>query len=87
MLDNVICDVKVVMPSFGRWAPLKTKIIFKDIQVNRDLTFKIRRFESEPKGGRLHSKLHIITLVATKVHMILRSFVVLTWMHNTIEFV
>ena len=33
----------------------------------------------------IHSKLHSMTPVATKVHMILRSFVVLTWMRNTSE--
>jgi hypothetical protein len=30
----------------------------------------------------IHSKLRSITLVATKVHVILRRFVVLTWMHD-----
>ena len=35
----------------------------------------------------IHFKLHIITPVATKVHVILRSFVVLTWMRDTIELV
>jgi hypothetical protein len=30
----------------------------------------------------IHSKLRSNTLVATKVHVILRSFVVLTWMHD-----
>ena len=30
----------------------------------------------------IHSKLLKITLVATKVHVILRSFVVLTWMRD-----
>ena len=35
----------------------------------------------------IHSKLHSITHVATKVHMILRSFVVLTWMRDTIDLV
>jgi hypothetical protein len=35
----------------------------------------------------VHSKLRSITPVATKVHMILRSFVVLAWMHETIELV
>ena len=35
----------------------------------------------------VHSKFHNITLVATKVHMTLRSFVVLTWMRGTIELV
>jgi hypothetical protein len=34
-----------------------------------------------------HFKLRIITLVATKVQVILWSFVVLTWMHDTIELV
>ena len=29
---------------------------------------------------KLHSKIYSITLVATKVHVILQSFVVLTWM-------
>ena len=35
----------------------------------------------------VHSKLRSITPVATKVHIILRSFVVLTWMRDTIELV
>ena len=34
---------------------------------------------------QLHSKLHSITLVVTKVHVVLQSFVVLTWMRDTIE--
>ena len=33
----------------------------------------------------LHSNLHNITLVASKVHVILRSFVVLTWMSDEEE--
>jgi hypothetical protein len=33
----------------------------------------------------LHSKLHSITHVVTKVHMILQSLVVLAWMLDTIE--
>ena len=40
-----------------------------------------------PERIALHSKLHIITHVATKVYVILQSFVVLTWMHDIIEFV
>ena len=35
----------------------------------------------------IHSKLRSIAHVATKVHVILRSFVVLTWMHDTIDVV
>jgi hypothetical protein len=35
----------------------------------------------------VHCKLCSITPVATKVHVILRSFVVLTWMHDTIDLV
>ena len=35
----------------------------------------------------VYSKLRIITLMATKVHMILRSFVAVTWMRDTIELV
>jgi hypothetical protein len=35
----------------------------------------------------VYSKLHSIKLVAAKLHMILRSFVVLTWMHDIIELV
>jgi hypothetical protein len=35
----------------------------------------------------LHSKLRSIMLVTTKVHVILWSFVVLTWMHDTSEVV
>ena len=34
---------------------------------------------------KLHSKLRSITPVAAKVHVILISFVVLTWTHDTIE--
>ena len=33
----------------------------------------------------VHSKLRSITHVATKVHVILRIFAVLTWMHDIIE--
>ena len=33
-----------------------------------------------------HSKVRSITHVATKAHMILRSFVVFTWMRDTIEY-
>ena len=36
-------------------------------------------------GRHIHSKLHSITHVATNVHVLLLSFVVLTWMHDTIE--
>ena len=44
----------------------------------------------EISGGSVcgvHSKLHSITTVATKVHVILRSFSMLTWMRDTIELV
>jgi hypothetical protein len=37
--------------------------------------------------GWVHSKLCSITHVATKLHMVLRSFVVLAWMCDTIELV
>ena len=36
---------------------------------------------------RVHSKLHSIKPMATKVHVILRSFVATTWMHDAIELV
>jgi hypothetical protein len=36
---------------------------------------------------RIQSKLHSITHVVTEVHVILRSFVVLTWMCDAIELV
>ena len=35
----------------------------------------------------IHSKLRSITYVATKAHVMLRSFVVLTWTRDTIELV
>jgi hypothetical protein len=35
----------------------------------------------------VHSKLCIITPMVTKMHVILQSFVVLTWMRDTIELV
>jgi hypothetical protein len=38
-------------------------------------------------GVFVHSKLRSITHVATKVHVILRSFVMLTWLRDTIELV
>ena len=39
------------------------------------------------KWPLIHSKLHSITHVATKVHKILQSLVVLTWMRDNIELV
>ena len=42
---------------------------------------------SVSKFNQLHSKLCSITSMATKVHVILRSFVVLTWMRDAIELV
>jgi hypothetical protein len=36
---------------------------------------------------KMLSKLRSITFVATKVHMILQSFVALTWMRDTIDLV
>ena len=36
---------------------------------------------------RVRSKLHSITTMATKVHMVLQSFVVLTWVRDSIELV
>ena len=38
-------------------------------------------------GRQLHSKLRGITHVATKVRVILQSFIVLTWMHDIVELV
>ena len=38
-------------------------------------------------GQRFHSKLRSVTLVATKVHVILRSSVVFTWMRVPIGLV
>ena len=38
-------------------------------------------------GNQIHSKLHSIIHVATKVHMILRSFVVLKRMSDTVDLV
>ena len=38
-------------------------------------------------GHYIHSKLRNITPMATRVHMILQSFVVLIWMHDAIELV
>ena len=35
--------------------------------------------------SKLHSKLCIIALMTTKVHVTLGSFVVSTWMHDTIN--
>jgi hypothetical protein len=35
----------------------------------------------------IHSKVHSITPVATKVHVVLQSFIVLTWMRDTIKLV
>ena len=50
-----------------------------------------RYFSSKKDANSLislvHSKLHSITPVETKVHVISHSFVVLTYMHDTIELV
>ena len=35
----------------------------------------------------MHSSLPTVVLVATKVHVILRRYVVLTWMHDNRDFV
>jgi hypothetical protein len=43
--------------------------------------------EQSKRCQHVHSKLRSITLVATKVHVMLRSSVVLTWMCDTIELV
>ena len=40
-----------------------------------------------PHLSHLQSKLCSITPVATKAHVILRSFVVLTWMRDNVELV
>ena len=45
------------------------------------------RDEGKRISWRIHSKLRSITHVATKVHVILRSFVMLTWIRDTIELV
>ena len=42
---------------------------------------------SAPKSIQLHLKLRNITPLATKVHMILQSFVTLTWMCDATELV
>ena len=47
----------------------------------------LQRFGKESDGVTLHLKLHSITPVATKVHVILRGFVVLTWMRDAVELV
>ena len=39
------------------------------------------------RGSEVHPKLCGITPVATKVHVLLRNFVVVTWMRDTIELV
>ena len=51
--------------------------------VNKRLKFKTSR-ESPIVA---HSKFRIITYVAIKVHVILRSFLVLTWIRDTVELV
>ena len=42
---------------------------------------------NDPYMSQLHSKLRSITPVATKVHVMLRSFVVLGWMRDASEVV
>ena len=48
-------------------------------------TFPLCAAEGEIDPVRSNSV--VSHLVATKVHVILRSFVVLTWMHDIVEFV
>ena len=50
----------------------------------------MRCYNSLAKNGsfyQVHSKLRSITPMVTKVYVILQIFVVLTWMHDTIELV
>jgi hypothetical protein len=55
-------------------------VYLKSIQKTRKIT------TFSPLGLQIHSKLiRSITPVATKVHEMLRTFVVLTWMRDTIE--
>ena len=44
-------------------------------------------FQKNPNKTLLHYNLRSITSVATKVHMILRGFVVVMWMRDTSELV
>ena len=48
-------------------------------------TWKLHVFLSRAVHAKLHSKLRSITPVATKVHVMVWGFVVLTWMHDTIK--
>jgi hypothetical protein len=51
----------------------------------KPMDFLKRNFYFETEG--VHSKLHNITLVAIKVHVIIWIFVVLTWMRDTTKLV
>ena len=50
-------------------------------------TKHLRPFWNDKIACIIPSKLRSITLVATKVHVIVQSFVVLTWMCDTIALV
>ena len=68
---TVVATIKIYNPP-----PKKIKLGMTN---NVGLAFNI--------GDTIHSKLCSITHVVTKVHVTLRSFLVLTWIHDTIELV
>ena len=68
----------------------KSSCILQETWDLERVCWKVRYSRNESNTKELlsmRSKLCSITPVATKVHMILRSFVVLTWMCDTIELV
>ena len=46
---------------------------------------KLIQYLTQEVKVQLHSNIHNITLLETKVHVILRRCVVLTWMHDNKE--
>ena len=62
-------------PSHSNWNMLDLFGTFDDI------------LKSNKANMIIYIKIRSITHVATKVHVILQSFVVLTWMHDPIELV
>ena len=65
----------------AHWTTYVTNKISGPIKKNKPLKTHLDYLD------RIHSKLLSITTVAIKVHVILRSFVVLTWMCDTIYLV
>ena len=64
-----------------------TSYEYIDKCLSSQLTFGSSKCQSLKQKVVIHSKLHSITHVATKVHVILHNYVMFTWIHDDRELV